>query len=98
MIGVKADPVWYSATGCKHFNHLTGECRINTISEHMFRCSMQLSYCLKWADGGQCLEYRKLKDEKEYRNTRKIFVSYNALNYLNEELLFEHNEFIEENI
>lgn len=95
MIGVYCDPAPYTACSCKHFDTLTGECKENVIAEPLFKCSIHLSYCLQWKSNGNHLEYRPLHEDEEYRKDKKVFVSYEALDKLNDELLFEHYEFLE---
>lgn len=95
MIGVYCDPAPYTACSCKHFNATTGHCKLNVVAEPLFKCSIHLSYCLQWASNGNHLAYRNFHEEAEYRRTRKVFVSYDALDQLNDELEFEHDEFLD---
>lgn len=98
MIGALCDPSPYTAVSCKHFDTITGHCKENVIAEPLFRCSTHLSYCLQWKSNGNHLEYRRLEDDFEYRRTRKAFVSYDALDHLDEELLYEHGEFVSDSL
>lgn len=95
MIGAMCDPATYTAVSCESFDTFTGHCKRGLVNDRMFKCSTHTTFCPEWKGNGKNLGYRSLEESFEYQRTRKIFVSYDALAYLNEELFPGHNEFVE---
>lgn len=96
MIGVYGDPAPYTALSCKHFDAFTGHCKKGIVGDVLSKCSVYLTYCPSWVDNGTALSYRPFREDEEYRRDKKVFVSYDALSLLHDELLFDHDEFVED--